>query len=183
MLGGSESMVTVMTVYRFLLSARWLGGTVLAILAIAVCLWLGSWQLSRFEGRVSSQHTAAPATPSGTPQPAGALETVLGGPTAQVGTNSLGREVTASGQYDAAHQLVVPDRAVDGRQGYYVLTPLRTGSGRAVAVVRGWLPGSPGAALPARRPARSPWWAGCRRRRPPTPTARSTAVCRSDSWA
>lgn len=149
MLGGSESMVTVMTVYRFLLSARWLGGTVLAILAIAVCLWLGSWQLSRFEGRVSSQHTAAPATPSGTPQPAGALETVLGGPTAQVGTNSLGREVTASGQYDAAHQLVVPDRAVDGRQGYYVLTPLRTGSGRAVAVVRGWLPGSPGAALPA----------------------------------
>ncbi|MCX4748050.1 SURF1 family protein [Kitasatospora sp. NBC_01287] len=136
--------------YRFLLTARWLGGTVLALVAIAVCLWLGSWQLSRFEGRVSSHHTAAPAAPGGSAQPAaGPLETVLGGPQAQVSTTTLGRAVAATGQYDAAHQLLVPDRALDGRQGYYVLTPLRTATGRAVAVVRGWLPGSPGAAVPA----------------------------------
>jgi cytochrome oxidase assembly protein ShyY1 len=35
---------------------------------------------------------------------------------------------------------------VDGKQGYYVLTPLRTPDGHAVAVVRGWAAGNPSAA-------------------------------------
>ncbi|MGF1432270.1 SURF1 family protein [Kitasatospora sp. LaBMicrA B282] len=138
--------------YRFLLTPRWLGGTVLAIAAIAVCLWLGSWQLSRFEGRVSPHHAAAPAAHGGSspaPQPASPIDSVLPGSDAQVGTAALGREVAATGEYDAAHQLLVPNRTVDGRNGYYVLTPLRTGTGRAVAVVRGWLPGAPGGPLPA----------------------------------
>ncbi|WP_327067719.1 SURF1 family protein [Kitasatospora sp. NBC_01250] len=138
--------------YRFLLTPRWLGSTVLAVAAIAVCLWLGSWQLSRFEGRVSSQHTASTSARPAAPQPAASpLDSVLSGPDAQVGTGTLGHPVSASGQYDSAHQLLVPNRTVDNRQGYYVLTPLRTATGRAVPVVRGWLPGSPGAgaAVPA----------------------------------
>uniref|UniRef100_UPI0016085A04 SURF1 family protein n=1 Tax=Kitasatospora kifunensis TaxID=58351 RepID=UPI0016085A04 len=136
--------------YRFLVTPRWLGSTVLAIAAIVVCLWLGSWQLSRFEGRVSSQHaasaTAAPAAPQAAASP---LDSVLAGADAQVTTGTVGHPVTVSGQYDSAHQLLVPNRTVDGRQGYYVLTPLRTAGGRAVAVVRGWLPGSPGGSVPA----------------------------------
>ncbi|MFF7635600.1 SURF1 family protein [Kitasatospora sp. NPDC008050] len=137
--------------YRFLLTARWLGSTVLAVAAIAVCLWLGSWQLSRFEGRVSSQHAPSATARPAAPQPvASPLNSVLSGPDAQVSTGTVGHPVSASGQYDSAHQLLVPNRTVDNRQGYYVLTPLRTATGRAVAVVRGWLPGSPGGgAVPA----------------------------------
>ena len=51
-----------------------------------------------------------------------------------------GKPVTATGRY--GEQLLVPDRKLDDRQGFYVLTLLRTGSGKALPVVRGWLPGT-----------------------------------------
>ncbi|WP_104820957.1 SURF1 family protein [Kitasatospora sp. MMS16-BH015] len=132
--------------YRFLLSPRWLGGTAVALVAIVVCLWLGSWQLSRFEARASSHHGSA-STAAGPPV---SLDGVLTAASPLVGTDTVGKPVSATGRYDQAHQLLVPDRTLDGRQGYYVLTPLRTADGRAVAVVRGWAPGAPGqAAAPA----------------------------------
>ncbi|MFB7665959.1 SURF1 family protein [Kitasatospora sp. NPDC056138] len=130
--------------YRFLLTSRWLGGTVVALLAIAVCLWLGSWQLGRFEDRASS-HTNTGSSAKA-PEAAVPLASVLKGGAAEVGTDTVGREVTVTGSYDSAHQLLVPDRTVDGRNGYYVLTPLRTADGPAAAVVRGWVPGAPEAA-------------------------------------
>ena len=136
-------------VYRFLLTPRWLSSTVLALVAVAVCLWLGSWQLGRFEQRVSAQHddgaaTAAAAT--GRPAP---LDDLLTAAAPEVGTTTVGRAVTTTGSFDPAHQLLVPNRVVDGKQGYYVLTPLRTADGRTVAVVRGWAPGAPAAEAPA----------------------------------
>ncbi|MFE0462612.1 SURF1 family protein [Kitasatospora sp. NPDC058965] len=136
--------------YRFLLTPRWLGSTVLALAAIACCLWLGSWQLGRFEARVGSHHTGAKAAPGGAPV---ALDSVLAGPGAVVSTVTVGRPVTVTGSYDPAHQLLVPERTVDGRSGYYVLTPLRTADGRAVSVVRGWAPGSASGARPPAAPA------------------------------
>lgn len=130
------------SVYRFLLTPRWLGNTLFAVAAIVVCLWLGSWQLGRFEDRVVSHRAATPGASA--PGAASPLATVLTAAAPQVSTTTLGREVTASGSYDAAHQLLVPNRTVDGKQGYYVLTPLRTAGGQAVAVVRGWVEGAPG---------------------------------------
>lgn len=53
-----------------------------------------------------------------------------------------------TGRY--GEQLLVPNREVDGRTGYYVLTLLRTDEGKALPVVRGWLPGT---ADPDRAPA------------------------------
>ena len=44
----------------------------------------------------------------------------------------------------------MPDRELDGRAGFYVLTMLRTDDGKALPVVRGWLPGD---ADPAKAPA------------------------------
>ncbi|MFJ1758400.1 SURF1 family protein [Kitasatospora sp. NPDC088134] len=132
--------------YRFLFSPRWLVGTVVAVAAIAVCLMLGTWQLGRFESRMSTHREngkAAAGTAQGEVRPFAA---VLPDGAAKVGTDTVGRAVRLTGSYDGAHQLVVPDRTVDGRQGYYVLTPLLTDGGRAVAVVRGWAAGEPGAA-------------------------------------
>ncbi|MEV6210443.1 SURF1 family protein [Kitasatospora sp. NPDC051914] len=133
------------SLYRFLLTPRWLAGTILALAAIAVCLWLGSWQLGRFKEKAAAQHAAplpaAPAVP---------LDQLLTPRQPWVGTDTAGRAVTASGTYDAANQLLVPNRTVEGVKGFYVLTPLRTTDGRAVTVVRGW---AAGPATHARPPA------------------------------
>jgi cytochrome oxidase assembly protein ShyY1 len=70
------------------------------------------------------------------------LAKLLPGPRAQVPDGASGRAVSATGRYDTAHQLLVPDRTLDGHNGYYVLTPLRVAAnGAALPVVRGWLPG------------------------------------------
>nr|WP_202447370.1 SURF1 family protein [Streptomyces sp. SID5468] len=132
-----------------MLTPRWLGISLFALLAIPFCVFMGTWQLGRFDARVEAHHTAQrePAAGSRAPVP---LRSLLPGTGTPVNQATVGRPVTVSGEYDAGHQLLVPDRQLDGRQGFYVLTPVRT-SGGAVAVVRGWLPGDAGhpGAVPA----------------------------------
>ncbi len=104
---------------------------------------MGSWQLSRFEDRVDDHRTATEQAASGHEHAARPLDSML-----PVDKSTSGRRVTASGRY--AGQLLVPDRELDGKRGFYVLTLLRTDSGKALPVVRGWLPGT---ADPAKAPA------------------------------
>ncbi|WP_329457097.1 SURF1 family protein [Streptomyces sp. NBC_01497] len=118
--------------YRFLLTPRWMGINVFALLAIPVCVFMGIWQLSRFEGRVDAQR-AADHRPDPAKEPAAPLGTLL-----PVTQQSSGRQAEASGHY--GEQFTVPERELDGRTGSYVLTMLRTDDGRALPVVRGWLP-------------------------------------------
>ncbi len=123
-------------VYRFLLTPRWWGINLFAVLAIPFCLFMGSWQLGRFESRVDThreQQVQADDAKVAKAEPLAALLPVT--------TETSGRQASATGRYDAAHQLLVPDRELDERTGFYVLTPLRTEGGKALPVVRGWLPG------------------------------------------
>ncbi|MGW2489341.1 SURF1 family protein [Streptomyces sp. NPDC001606] len=129
--------------YRFLLTPRWWGINVFVLLAIPFCIFMGSWQLSRFEGRVQDHRTATEQAASDRHETARPLDALL-----PVDKATSGRRVTASGHY--GKQLLVPDRQLDGKDGFYVLTLLRTGSGKALPVVRGWLPGT---ADPAKAPA------------------------------
>ncbi|WP_112466591.1 SURF1 family protein [Streptomyces triticisoli] len=132
--------------YRFLLTPRWWGINVFALLAIPFCVFMGSWQLGRFEARVQDHRTAneQAATHRGeAPRP---LEELL-----PVDKRTSGMQTTATGRY--GEQLLIPDRELDGKQGYYVLTLLRTDSGKALPVVRGWLPGTAGKADAAKAPA------------------------------
>jgi cytochrome oxidase assembly protein ShyY1 len=103
---------------------------------------MGSWQLSRFEGRVETHRAAEKDTEAAATAEPVALATLLPNAKSQVTTESSGRTVTATGRYDTARQLLVPDRTLDGRTGFYVLTPLRLADGAALPVVRGWLPGT-----------------------------------------
>lgn len=135
--------------YRFLLTPRWLGGLAFVVSAVAFCTFMGSWQLSRFEDRVQT-HRAAQEAPSRDARTAAVpLAELL--PTARsvVTAETSGRIVTATGRYDSAHQFLVPGRELDGRTGYYVLTPLRVTGGQALPVVRGWLPGDASTASPS----------------------------------
>ncbi|MFF1340791.1 SURF1 family protein [Streptomyces sp. NPDC058290] len=127
--------------HRFLLTPRWWGINVFVALAVPVCLFMGTWQLGRFEDRVDSHKEAAGARPAD--QVAAPLDSLL-----PVDKNTSGRLASVSGEY--ADQLLVPERRLDGKSGFYVLTLLRTDTGKAVPVVRGWLPG---AADAARAPA------------------------------
>ncbi|MFF3740869.1 SURF1 family protein [Streptomyces sp. NPDC002566] len=132
--------------YRFLLTPRWWGINVFVLLAIPFCVFMGSWQLSRFESRVDDQRTAEAQVASARKEAPRPLAEML-----PVDKATSGKRVTATGRY--GEQLLVPDRELDGRQGFYVLTLLRTDGGRALPVVRGWLPGAADAAKAPAPPA------------------------------
>lgn len=131
---------TVGGVYRFLLTPRWWGINVFAVLAIPFCIFMGSWQLSRFDARVASHHQQENRTADAKAAAPRPLQSLL--PVDQV---TSGRQASARGRFDATHQLLVPGRTLQGKngdqQGFYVLTLLRTDGGKALPVVRGWLPG------------------------------------------
>ncbi|MET3984299.1 cytochrome oxidase assembly protein ShyY1 [Streptomyces sp. PvR034] len=124
-------------VHRFLLTPRWWGINVFVVLAVPFCLFMGTWQLGRFEDRVGSHREASAERPAD--QVAAPLDSLL-----PVDTRTSGRLASVSGEY--AEQLLVPERQLDGKSGFYVLTLLRTDGGKAVPVVRGWLPGTADAA-------------------------------------
>ncbi|WP_228182035.1 SURF1 family protein [Streptomyces anulatus] len=128
--------------YRFLLTPRWWGINLFVVLAIPFCVFMGTWQLGRFEDRVQS-HEQAEKQPDPSTRAAKPLDELL-----PVDKVTSGRPAVATGTY--ADQFLVPGRKLDDRQGFYVLNMLRTDSGKALPVVRGWLPGSAtGARVPA----------------------------------
>ncbi|MGP3924625.1 SURF1 family protein [Streptomyces sp. 8N616] len=121
--------------YRFLLTPRWWGINLFVVLGVPFCLFMGSWQLGRFEARVDSHQEqqrdeSAHATAAAEP-----LDGLL-----PVTKETSGRLATATGHYDD-EQLLVPDRELDDTRGFYVLTLLHTEGGKVLPVVRGWLPG------------------------------------------
>ncbi|WP_406451761.1 SURF1 family protein [Streptomyces sp. NBC_00876] len=122
--------------YRFLLTPRWWGINLFVVLAIPFCVFMGTWQLGRFEDRVQT-HEAADKQPAPGTMTAEPLDELL-----PVDTVTSGRPATATGRY--ADQFLVPGRELDDRSGFYVLDMLRTDSGKALPVVRGWLPGKAG---------------------------------------
>ncbi|MER6223376.1 SURF1 family protein [Streptomyces sp900105755] len=132
--------------YRFLLTPRWWGINVFVLLAIPFCIFMGSWQLSRFEARVQAHRSADEQVETAKTEAARPLADLL-----PVDQSTSGKRATVTGRYDK--QLLVPDRQVDGKNGFYVLTLLRTGSGKALPVVRGWLPGKADAAKVPAPPA------------------------------
>ncbi|WP_371632956.1 SURF1 family protein [Streptomyces sp. NBC_01259] len=122
--------------YRFLLTPRWWGINLFVVLAIPFCVFMGTWQLGRFEDRVQT-HEAAEKQPAPGTRAAKPIDELL-----PVDTVTSGRPATATGRY--ADQFLVPGRKLDDRTGFYVVGMLRTDSGKALPVVRGWLPGKAG---------------------------------------
>ncbi|MCX5195998.1 SURF1 family protein [Streptomyces sp. NBC_00249] len=127
--------------HRFLLTPRWWGINVFVALAIPFCLFMGTWQLGRFEDRVGSHREAGAERPAD--RAAAPLDSLL-----PVDTTTSGRLASTAGEY--GQQLLVPERDLDNKPGFYVLTLLRTDTGKTLPVVRGWLPGP---ADPAKAPA------------------------------
>ncbi|MGW0081957.1 SURF1 family protein [Streptomyces sp. NPDC003393] len=132
--------------YRFLLTPRWWGINLFVLLAVPFCVFMGSWQLSRFDARVQEHRTASAQAASDRAEAPRPLARLL-----PVDKRTSGMRATATGRY--GEQLLVPGRELDGKRGFYVLTLLRTHSGKALPVVRGWLPGDANAAKAPAPPA------------------------------
>lgn len=114
---------------RRYLTARALGLLLVAGLLIAVMTALGLWQLDAYGDQQRNDARAALQR-----QPVGLDEAL--GPDEAFPAESVGRPVTASGSYAGVEQFYV--RGFDGADGdYAVVTPLVTGSGSAVLVLRG----------------------------------------------
>lgn len=129
--------------YRFVFSPRWLGALVAALLASAVMVSLGFWQLSRYEER-SEINDRIDAVSSSAP-----VDQILPAPASgdPVGDTAPAAShwstITVTGRYDPAHEVLVRGRTARGRVGFAVVTPLRRGDGTAVLVARGWVAPAP----------------------------------------
>jgi cytochrome oxidase assembly protein ShyY1 len=123
-------------VYRFLLSRQWVILTLIALVLIPAMIELGFWQLHRHERRVE-QNNLISRNLKTKPVPM----TELTSPGHTVPRADYWRQVTSTGTYDTAHEVVVRRRtSADDRVGFHVLTPLILADGRIVLVNRGWVP-------------------------------------------
>jgi len=125
-------------ILKLMFSRRYLLATVLILIAAAVCVRLGIWQVARFkETRAFYNHMI---TVQNMPP--------VNLPTQQDLTTMEYRAVTASGTYDFQNQIATRDQYNGVQPGYDLFTPLRLLDGEAVLVDRGWIP-SDGNSTPA----------------------------------
>lgn len=104
--------------------------TVLALLALAILLGLGTWQVQRLhwkEGLIATirERRALP------PLPVARL--------AELGPDADHRRATVTGRFDPEHALRFGSAARDGRIGARLLRPLTLASGETLLVDRGWI--------------------------------------------
>ncbi|WP_278248913.1 SURF1 family cytochrome oxidase biogenesis protein [Streptomonospora litoralis] len=119
---------------RVLLSPRMLAFHALVALVVPSFIWLGFWQLGRWEEKsaaVGLQESNMAADPVPVER--------LTGPGEEVSADERWRPVTATGRYDTEHELVVRNRSGEAGVGMHVLTPLVTDDGTALLVNRGWI--------------------------------------------
>lgn len=110
--------------------------TLAAVAAVAVTAWLGAWQLSRATQKQALQ--ALLAAREHMPALAGSdLAQARPGDVAAL----LHRNVQLQGQWLPDATVYLDNRQMQGRPGFWVLTPLRLQASQAVVLVqRGWVP-------------------------------------------
>lgn len=131
------------------LTARAVGITVLAWLAVAVCVVLGVWQWDRGNVVVSDPPAQRPVVDVSQVVTAGATEGEVADASGGgvLTRDEVGQTVEVRGTFDPAVDLLVPDRTVGDRRGAWVLGVVRLADGTGVPVVRGFVPA--GQAAPA----------------------------------
>jgi cytochrome oxidase assembly protein ShyY1 len=127
-------------VLEILRQRRWLGFTAFVLAMLVLCVLLARWQWHRYQFRLGENDRldaalSAPAVPVEE-----LLDAAPGGTTAPPLPNDLQwRTVTATGTFDAAGESAVRRRPQDGRNGFWIVTPLVTDTG-VLLVNRGWAP-------------------------------------------
>ncbi len=107
----------------------------LVVLIVPSFVWLGFWQLDRWEQR-SAAVDLQQGNLAADPVPVSDL-TEVGG---TVDRDDRWRTVEATGTWDTEHQFLLRNRDGSRGVGFHVLTPLVTDDGAALLVNRGWIP-------------------------------------------
>ena len=117
-------------------SVRWQRAIVLlaALVAALGTARLGVWQLSRGAQKTALhdaivQRTAMPPLTQAELQPAGAD-----------GAAQWHRRTEVAGRWLPRHTVFLDNRQMNGRPGFFVVTPLELAPGDALLVQRGWVP-------------------------------------------
>ena len=124
---------------------RWWGFTAFILAMLVLCAILARWQWSRYQLRLAENDRldaalSAPAVPVDELLDAAPADTAQGTTTAPALPAELEwRTVTATGTFDAEAETAVRRRPLDGRNGFWIVTPLVTDSG-VLLVNRGWAP-------------------------------------------
>lgn len=116
---------------RLAFSARWLVRAGLGVLLIIGFTFLGRWQWERTQDVLAAEQAGL------------AQQVAVDGlnPVGQpIVSETVGRAVSAHGQYLTDQQRFVIHRSLNKKSGVWVVTPLRLGDGSLIAVMRGWLP-------------------------------------------
>lgn len=112
---------------------RWV--VLLATLAaVALTVRLGAWQLARAAQKEAMQ---ASADTRSTLAPLATADLARDGHAAAAQHD---RRITLSGRWLAEQTLYLDNRQMNGRVGFFVVTPLELAPGDAVMVLRGWAP-------------------------------------------
>jgi cytochrome oxidase assembly protein ShyY1 len=130
---------------RTLREPRYAALSALMVVVALGCVGAGTWQILRFEQKVHA-NDALTANAHAAPVPVGDVLPLVGDGSA--GTDAVEfRTVVATGRYHPSGQGLVRLRSVDGTQGFYVLTPLRTAHG-TLLVTRGFVAARPDGSAP-----------------------------------
>lgn len=115
-------------------TARFWVMTVATWAMIALTFFLGRWQMNRADYKLElTQAVAARGQEPALDAAALISSTVL--------PAKLHRRVALQGEWLSAHTVYLDNRPMQGRPGFWVLTPFKlTGSSRVVMVQRGWVP-------------------------------------------
>jgi cytochrome oxidase assembly protein ShyY1 len=124
-----------------MVSRRWALFAVLVVVLAYGCYLLGQWQFHRLADREST-NTQTRQNLRADPAPVAEVLSV-GRPSAE---RNEWRRVTATGTYVPDASVVVRYQTRDGASGVDVVTPLRTDSGAALLVDRGWMKADNGGA-------------------------------------
>jgi len=121
------------------LSERQRGWIVLvaAVFAVALTARLGVWQLDRAAQKIALQQ----AIDARAAEPALSAEALARRDDAAPAQHH--RLVRVSGRWLDAHSVWLENRQMDGRTGFFLVTPLQLADGSAVLVQRGWAPRDP----------------------------------------
>ncbi len=124
----------IVAILRLLFNRNWWWKTLLVLLAMAIMVGLGFWQMDRLEQRraLNQQRRAALA--------AAPIE-LTGASLPRSSAELRNRQAVARGEYDHARQVAIRNQNLEGQPGVYLVTPLLiAGSEKAVLVNRGWIP-------------------------------------------
>jgi surfeit locus 1 family protein len=116
---------------RSFLTRRWIAAHISVALFVAGCIGLGLWQVDRLHQKRARNRLVAERSKL----PVRSLAELRTRPSV-----AAYRRVSETGRFDAKRQIVLRSRALDGRPGEHLLTPLVTSAGDAVIVDRGWVP-------------------------------------------